>query len=159
MEVKDNRNIVASKIKKLTASKALPAKYYSDASIRVSRKNKAVTGVLPSCNHQVKKTPNYSGAQCYCILCKKAGIPDCKWKLHRSKNCFGERSDQASVEDSLGGSLGNITATGRQYHRSENKCKMELKYLKKRNKTVFSIAKCSDIWYELKKINKIYAKS
>ena len=85
MEDKDNRKIATSQIKILAAYKADPANSCSDASARVSCKKKASTGVIPVRNYQVKKSPKYSGARRYYSLCKKAGMPELKWKFHISK--------------------------------------------------------------------------
>ena len=65
MEDKYNRKITEAQIKRLAASKAAPVSSDSDASIRVPRKKKARTGVLPDCKNNGKKIPNHSGDQHY----------------------------------------------------------------------------------------------
>ena len=84
MESKDNRNQSTCQIKRLLASKAEPDDSDSDASANVPFKKKASTGVLQAQNQQGKKTPNHKVPNSYCILCKKAGIPERKYKFHIS---------------------------------------------------------------------------
>ena len=80
MEAKDNRKGSASQIKRLEASKIAPTNYDRDKYAMVPLKNKSKTSVLLARRKKVKKTPKHSGTQCYCVLCKKAGMPECKWK-------------------------------------------------------------------------------
>ena len=80
MEEKYNQKQAAAQIKILAASKAAPANFYSDASAKFPRKNKARNGVLTSRKKQGKKTPKYKGSQRYCVLYKKYVIPECKFK-------------------------------------------------------------------------------
>ena len=79
METKYTIKRAAPKIKKLLAIEEAPANYDKDTSARVLSKNKAMNGVLPARNQQVKKTPNNSVAQSYFLLRKKDGMPDCTW--------------------------------------------------------------------------------
>ena len=88
-------------------SKEAPASSNSYASIRVLRNNNESTGVLPARKQQGKKNPKHSIAHSYCILFKKAGIPESKWKLHSSDNYFGKSSYQATIKDVLEGGMGN----------------------------------------------------
>ena len=46
-----------------------------------------------------------------------------------------------SIKEGSGGSLGNRSTSVKQYRKSENKCKRDLKALKKQNKMIFSISK------------------
>ena len=39
-------------------------------------------------------------------MCKKAGMPERKYRLHISENYFGKRSDQKSIKEGLGEILG-----------------------------------------------------
>ena len=73
-----------AKTKRLAASKAEPANSDSNTYAKVPRNKKARTGVLPDCNQQYKKSPQCIGAQCYCMMCKKSGMPERKCKLHCS---------------------------------------------------------------------------
>ena len=96
--------------------------------------------------------------QVYCVLSKKAGMPERKYMLHSSEKCFGKRSNQQSIKEGLGGALGNRADAVKQYKKSEHKWKKYLKLLKKQNKMVYSIAKKSGSRLELKKINNINTK-
>ena len=76
-----------------------------------------------------------------------------------SKNCFGRRSGQQSIKDKLGGALGNRGDAVKQYKKSEQKCRKELKGLKKQNKMLYRISKKSGSFCELKKTKNIKAKA
>ena len=101
IKVKDNRKRAATQINRIATSKAA---YYSDSdeSIRVPRKKKANTGVINNHKQEGKKTPKYHSTQRYCVLCKKAGMPEQKHMSHSSENCFGKRSNQQSIKNGLG---------------------------------------------------------
>ena len=79
--------------------------------------------------------------------------------LYRSKNFFGERSYQHSIKEGLGGDLGNRADDAKYYNKSEHKWKKELKFLKKKNKILFSTAKKSGSRRELKNTKNIKAKA
>ena len=76
MEVKDNTKMSAAHIKRLATYKAAPVNSDSKKPVRVPHKDKARTGVLPSHKQHVKNITRHYGAQLYCVLCKKAGIPE-----------------------------------------------------------------------------------
>ena len=42
---------------------------------------------------------------------KNVGIPERKWRLHSSDNCFGKRPNQEIARDGLGGDPGNRADT------------------------------------------------
>ena len=111
MEVKDNSKIDAAHTKRLATSKEAPVNSYRENSTKVTCKKKSRTGVLLTRKQMVKKTPKHHGYQHYYILCKKAGMPERKCKLKRSKNCFGKRFDQANAKDGMGGAMGNRDAS------------------------------------------------
>ena len=69
---KDNRERDAAQIKGLATSKEAPVNYGRDEYVRVLRKNRLSTSVLPNHKHKDKKTPKHHGAQSYCVLCKKS---------------------------------------------------------------------------------------
>ena len=119
MEEKDNRNRAADQIKRLSASKAAPANYDSNASAKVTHKNEERTGVLPDCKNQGKKNSKHKGPHSYCVLFNKAGMPKRKYKLHSSENCLGKKSDQESTKEGLGESLGNRATVVKQYQKKE----------------------------------------
>ena len=66
------------------------------------------------------------------------------------ENVFGKRSDQQSIKDVLGGSLGNRSNAVNQYKKSKHKWRKELKYFKEQNKGLYSIAKNYGSFSELK---------
>ena len=57
-----------------------------------------------------------------------------------------------TIKDGMVGSVGSRNVTLKQYKKSENKCKKELKSLKKQNKILYSITKKSVSRREIKKI-------
>ena len=134
MEAKDNRKRTTDQIKILAASKAVPANYFSNVSAKVTLKNKASTCAIHTRKQQGKKNPNHKGSQRYCVLCKKTGMPERKYKLYSSENCFGCRSDHKSIKEGLVGILINRNNAVKQYQKSENKWKREMKPLKKQKK-------------------------
>ena len=77
-----------TQIKRIATSKAAPH-YDSNESIRVSRKKRDSTGVITKDTQQGKKTPNYHGAQWYCVIFKKAEMPEQKYMLHIPEDFFG----------------------------------------------------------------------
>ena len=90
IKVKDNSKRAPTKIKKLATSKAASLSD-SDALVRIPRKKKARNGV--HFKQQGKKTPKQHSAHRYCVLCKKAGMPEKKYISHNSEHCFYKRSD------------------------------------------------------------------
>ena len=118
-------------IKRLATSKVAPVNSDSDKSVKVTRKKKASTGVLPACNNKVKNTPKYHVAYRHCVMYKKSGMYDCKWKSHTSKTFFGKSSDRAYVKDGLVGTMVNRSNAVNHCQKNEKKCKRELISLKK----------------------------
>ena len=154
MEAKGNRKIAVSQIKIIAASKAAPANSGRNLSARLPCKKKASTSFLPSHRQQGKKISNHSCAQRYCVLCKKSGISEHKWKMHSYKNFLVKRYYQASIKEGLEENLGNKAVAVNQYQKSENKWTGELEYIKKQNKMFFRMSKRSCSRRELKKIKK-----
>ena len=76
---------------------------------------------------------------------------------HSSKDCTVMCTNR-TIKDGMGGSVGSITDTVKQYKNSENKCKKDLKYLNKQNKMLYSIAKKSGSRHEINNIKKIRVK-
>ena len=136
---------------------AAPTNYDSNDSIRAPRKEKERTGVLHDRKQHAEITPKHHGAQCYYVLCKKAGIPERKCKSLSSENGFGKRSDQQSGKDGLFGPLGNRSDSVNYYKKSKHKQKRELKSLNKQNKMIFSMAKKSGLRREIKNIKGKYS--
>ena len=87
IKVKENSKRYDTQIKRLATSKAA---YHSDRneSIRVLRDKRVSTGVIPNRKYQGKDAPKHHGIQCYCALCKKAGITHQKYMPHSSENRF-----------------------------------------------------------------------
>ena len=85
-------------------------------------------------------------------------MPDQNYMSHRSENCFVKRSYQQSIREVLGVDLCNSNDAVKHYKKSEHKWNKELKYLKNKNKILFSIGMNSGLWCKLKKINSIKAK-
>ena len=120
------------------ASKAALTNYDSDASTEVTFKNKARTGILTVHKQQSKKTTNNKVSQSYCVLCKNSVTTKCKYKLHISETFFGRSSEQESIKEGLGGSLGNRNNAAKQYPKCKNKWKRDLKSLKNKKKSYIS---------------------
>ena len=122
IKVKGNRKSSTTQINRLATSRAA-SNYDSNESGRVPCKKRASTCVIPNRKYWGGKTPNHNGIQRYCALCKKAGIPERKYMLHRSENCLGKRSNHNSVKEELGGSLGNRDYSVKHYKKYEQKWK------------------------------------
>ena len=93
------------------------------------------------------------------MLCKKAVIPDQKYMLHSADNLFGKLSDHNSVKDGQVGPMGISYEAMKQWKKSENKWKKDLKAIKKQNNIIYSIAKNNGSRREIKKIQKTKAKA
>ena len=91
IEVKENRKRDITQIKRLETSKAA-SNYDSNEPIVVPRKKMVRTGVLTNFKQQENNILNHHGAQSYCVIIKKAGIPERKYMSHISEKCFGKRS-------------------------------------------------------------------
>ena len=130
---------------------------YSDKYVRYPRKKKARTGVLCSNKGPQKSVYKHHGNQRYFVLCKKSGMPEQKYMLHISEDCMGQRTNQ-TIKDEMGILVGSRDDTLKQYHKSDNKWKKELKYHRKQNKILYSITKKSGSRCETSNIKKIRAK-
>ena len=64
--------------------------------------------------------------------------------LHSAKDCTGMRTNW-NIKDVIGGSMGSRANNVKQYKRSENKRKKELKALKKQKKKLYIIDKKSGL--------------
>ena len=71
-------------IKILVASKVALVDSDSNSSPRVSHKNKSSDGVFPNLKQQGKKTTKHKGYHNYCVVWKKAVMPECKYKWNTS---------------------------------------------------------------------------
>ena len=111
---------------------------------------KARTGVLRS-NKPQKKAHNHHIIQSYCVLFKKAGMPHRKCMLHSAKDCMCASANR-TIKGGMVVSVGSSTDTVKQYKKSENKWKKELKALKKQKNMLYSIAKKSRLRREIRTI-------
>ena len=85
---------------------------------------------MPAWNQSNKsKTLKNGGIQCYCVMCKKAGMSDRKYMLHSDENWFGKRSDQESLKNGLEVKLGNRYAAVKQFNKVDNNSKRQIKFL------------------------------
>ena len=122
IEFKDNSKRAETQIKKIASDKAASL-YDSDISVGIPRKKKSRlgAGVLRYNRGSHNKVPNHRGTQCHCMLCKKAGINEQKYMLHRAEDCFGECNNQKTIKDGLGGPVGSRYEAVKQYKKSEIK--------------------------------------
>ena len=74
------------------------------------------TGVLHF-NKPQKKAHKYHGIHRYCVLCKKAGVPERKYMSHSAEYCTSVHTNR-TIKDLMGGSVGSITDTVKQYKKS-----------------------------------------
>ena len=90
----------------------------SDKSVRIPRRKKANTGV--SNYHKSRRRAHYRhhGAQRYCVLCKKAGMPERKYASHITEDCTGVRT-KLSIKDGMGGPIESRTHDVQQHKKSE----------------------------------------
>ena len=116
IDVKDERKRAAAHIKNIDSARAASLSDSND-SVKIWRKKKASTGVLRS-NKLQKKAHKHHGIQKYCILCKKAGMPELKYMLYSSEYCTC-MSTNRTIKDVMGGSVRSRADTLKQYNNSE----------------------------------------
>ena len=155
IKVKDERNRAANQINKIASYRAASLSD-SDKSIRIPRKNNARTGFLRS-NKSPNKAHKHHGIQHFCVLCNKAGSPKRNYMSHSANYCTGMRTNR-TIKYGMGGSVGSRNDTVKQYKKSENKRKKDIKALKKKNNMIYSIANKSGLRREINNIKKIRAK-
>ena len=119
-EVKDNRKRSATHIKNISSTRAAS---HSDrsGSVRIRREKQIRTGVLRNNKGTNNKVPKHHGTQHHCLVFKKAGMPDKKYMLHSTDNCFGNHTNQKRIKDGLGGPIGSTVESVKQYKKSEKK--------------------------------------
>ena len=157
IEVKDEGKRSAVHIKKIASTRESSLSN-SNNSVRIPRRNKAKTGVSNSHNSPIRAPDRHHGAQRYCVLCKKAGMPERKYVSHSTKYFTGLRN-KCSIKDGIGGPIGIRTHDLQQHKKYKNKWKKELKSLKKQNKILYSIIKKSGFHREINKIKNIRGRS
>ena len=90
-------------IKKIASARAASLSD-SDESVRIPRRKKAKTGFLRS-NKSPKRTHDrHHGIHSYCVMCNKAGMPDCKYTSHSAEDCTGVHTKRP-IKDGMGGLL------------------------------------------------------
>ena len=117
IQVKDERKREATQIKKITSARVASI-FDIDKSTSIPRKKKASTGILRSNKIPHKKAHKYHGTQRYCMIFKKAGMPEYKYMLYGSKDCTGISTKQI-IKYNMGGSVGSSVDTVKQYNKSE----------------------------------------
>ena len=61
----------------------------------------------------------------------KSGMHECKYRLHSSENCFVHQYYHESTKEGLVGSLGNRSTNLKEYQKSQNNWKRDMKSSKK----------------------------
>ena len=125
---------------------------------RVLHNNKARAGVLSDFKHNKNKKPKHGGIQRYCVIRNRAGIPDHEYMPHSAETCFGNRSNQVSLKKGLGGNLGNRYAAVKNFNKSEENWNNNMKALKKQNKILYIMVKCTGPHREINTIKNILYK-
>ena len=151
IEVKDERKRAAVQIKNIASARESSLSD-SDKSARNPRKKKASTGVLRSKTPH-KKAHKHHGIQQYCVICKKVGMPERKFMPHSAEDFTGVHTNQ-TITYGMGGSVGGRADTMNQYKKYHHKGNKELKYLKKKNKIIYSITNKYGLCCEIKNIKK-----
>ena len=75
----------------------------------------------------------YHGEKRYCVLYKE-GTPERNYMSHISDNYFVKQSNQQSIKDILGGSLGNRADAIKHHKKSEHKQKRSRNPLRSKQK-------------------------
>ena len=84
-------------------------------------------------------------------------MPEKNYISHSDEDCTGVRTNR-KIKDGIGGSVGSMTDTVKQYKKSKNKCNKEVKAINKQNKMLYSSTKKYISRREIKKIKNIRAK-
>ena len=90
----------------------------SEESMRIPRRRKAKTGVLRSNKYPKRAHNSHHGVQNYCVLCEKAGMPECKYTLHSSEDCTSVRTKRP-IKYGMTGPMGSRTNDVQHYKKSE----------------------------------------
>ena len=113
IKVKYKRKRASTHTKKIASDRSASLSN-SNESVRILRKKKARTDILRSNKGPKKRAHKNHITQRYCVLCKKAGMPERKYMLHSSEDCTGIRTNR-TIKDGLGGSVGIMADTVNQY--------------------------------------------
>ena len=85
IEVKYERKIVAVQMKNIAYDRAASLSN-RDETLRIPRKKKAKNGVFRSNKSPKRDHSRHHGIHCYCVLFKKAEIPERKYTSHSADN-------------------------------------------------------------------------
>ena len=157
IEVKYEIKRAAVKIKKISYARAASLSD-NDKYVSIPRKNKAKNGVLRSNKSPKRAHIRHHSIHRYCVICKKGGMPERKYTSHSAEDCTGVRTNW-SIKDGTGGPMRSRTDTVKQYQKSKNKWKKDLKYLNKQNKMLYRISKKYGSRQEINKSKNIREKA
>ena len=76
----------------------------SDKSVKIPRRKKAKDGISNSHKSPMMAHDRHHGEHRYCVLCKKAGMPELKYMLYSSEYCTC-MSTNRTIKDVMGGSV------------------------------------------------------
>ena len=107
IEVKDERKRAAVHIKKIASERAASISN-SAKSVNIPKRKKDKTGVLSSNKSIRRANDRHHGAQRYCVLCKKVGMPERKYASHSSKD-FTDTRTKYSIKYGMGVTIGSRT--------------------------------------------------
>ena len=151
-EVKYERKRAELHIKKIAFARSASVSN-NNKYVRITRRKKAKTGVLSSKKSPRRAHDRQYGAHRYCVLCRKAGMPERKYASHSSEDFTGVT--KRSIKDGMGGPIGSRTHDVQHNKKYENNWKKYLEALNKQKKMLHSIAKKSGLRREIKNSNKI----
>ena len=120
IEVKDERKRTGVHIKKISSSSTASLSNINE-SVRIPRRKKSKTGVLIPNNSPRRTHDRHHSTQRYCVLFKKAEIPERNYASHIAKDCTSVRT-KCSIKDGMGGLIGSRTHAVQQ-HKNPSKSK------------------------------------
>ena len=86
IDIKYERKIAAVHIEKIASSREA-SQYNSNNSVGIPRRKKSKTGVLSSNKSPIRAHDRHHVIRRYCVLCKKAVIPERKYESHSVEDC------------------------------------------------------------------------
>ena len=89
----------------------------SNKYVRITRKKKDKNGVLRSNKSPRRAHRKHHVIQRYCVICKKAGMPEHKYMSHIAKDCTCMRTNR-TIKYGMGGFLGSRADTVKHYKKS-----------------------------------------
>ena len=100
----------------------------------------------------------HHGIYHYCVICKKAGMPERKYISHSADDCTGVRTNRP-IKYGMVIPMGIRNEAVKQYNKPEKYLRKELKALKNHNKMLYRITKKYGSCCDIKKIKKIREKA